>query len=178
MFFADNLHFVDVTKKIIEKFFKKYLVNSKKCSTFAPGEMAEWSNAAVLKTVDLHGSGGSNPSLSAKSGKESITKVVLFSFIAILTEGWGLRGREYKIQKVPRFGCAVRIPPFGKGHRGKRKGKGSRCGAAASIARSIPNTIHGERSSQSHNYTQRVEQQSPIQYTEIAVANPTTMHRV
>ncbi len=27
--------------------------------------MAEWSNAAVLKTVDLHGSGGSNPSLSA-----------------------------------------------------------------------------------------------------------------
>ena len=42
------------------------------------GEMAEWSNAAVLKTVDLHGSGGSNPSLSAKSGKESITKVVLF----------------------------------------------------------------------------------------------------
>ena len=28
--------------------------------------MAEWSNAAVLKTVDLHGSGGSNPSLSAQ----------------------------------------------------------------------------------------------------------------
>ena len=28
--------------------------------------MAERSNAAVLKTVDLHGSGGSNPSLSAK----------------------------------------------------------------------------------------------------------------
>ena len=30
------------------------------------GEMAEWSNAAVLKTVDLNGSGGSNPSLSAE----------------------------------------------------------------------------------------------------------------
>ena len=29
------------------------------------GRMAEWSNAAVLKTVDLHGSGGSNPSPSA-----------------------------------------------------------------------------------------------------------------
>ena len=28
--------------------------------------MAEWSNAAVLKTVDLRGSGGSNPSLSAE----------------------------------------------------------------------------------------------------------------
>ena len=32
----------------------------------AQGKMAEWSIAAVLKTVDLHGSGGSNPSLSAK----------------------------------------------------------------------------------------------------------------
>ncbi len=33
------------------------------------GEMAEWSNAAVLKTVDLNGSGGSNPSLSAEKRK-------------------------------------------------------------------------------------------------------------
>ena len=32
---------------------------------FDPGEMAEWSNAAVLKTVDCYRSGGSNPSLSA-----------------------------------------------------------------------------------------------------------------
>ena len=30
-----------------------------------PGELAEWSKAAVLKTVDPQGSGGSNPSLSA-----------------------------------------------------------------------------------------------------------------
>ena len=29
------------------------------------GEVAEWFNAAVLKTVDSKGSGGSNPSLSA-----------------------------------------------------------------------------------------------------------------
>ena len=29
------------------------------------GEMAEWSNAAVLKTVDCNRSGGSNPSFSA-----------------------------------------------------------------------------------------------------------------
>jgi hypothetical protein len=33
---------------------------------FCSGELAEWSNAVVLKTIDLHGSGGSNPSLSAK----------------------------------------------------------------------------------------------------------------
>ena len=39
------------------------------------GEMAEWSNAAVLKTVDLNGSGGSNPSLSAINvGNQQITK--------------------------------------------------------------------------------------------------------
>ena len=30
-----------------------------------PGEVAEWSIAAVLKTVVLRGTGGSNPSLSA-----------------------------------------------------------------------------------------------------------------
>ena len=29
------------------------------------GEVAEWSIAAVLKTVELRGSGGSNPSFSA-----------------------------------------------------------------------------------------------------------------
>ena len=33
------------------------------CSRY--GEMAEWSNAAVLKTVEGHTSGGSNPSFSA-----------------------------------------------------------------------------------------------------------------
>ena len=33
------------------------------------GEVAEWSNAAVLKTVDRQRSGGSNPSLSASHEK-------------------------------------------------------------------------------------------------------------
>ena len=51
--------------------FWKNFANSKKGSTFAPGKMAEWSNAAVLKTVDLHGSGGSNPSLSATKSSEN-----------------------------------------------------------------------------------------------------------
>jgi hypothetical protein len=31
------------------------------------GEVAEWSIAAVLKTVDLQGSGGSNPPFSAEN---------------------------------------------------------------------------------------------------------------
>ena len=34
---------------------------------FKYGEMAEWSNAPVLKTGVLRGTGGSNPSLSAQS---------------------------------------------------------------------------------------------------------------
>ncbi len=42
------------------------LAEWKNCATFVPGKMAEWSIAAVLKTVELQGSGGSNPSLSAK----------------------------------------------------------------------------------------------------------------
>ena len=41
------------------------LAEWKNRATFVPGKMAEWSIAAVLKTVELRGSGGSNPSLSA-----------------------------------------------------------------------------------------------------------------
>lgn len=36
--------------------------------------MAEWSIAAVLKTVELRGSGGSNPSLSAGKKSQKATK--------------------------------------------------------------------------------------------------------
>ena len=44
------------------------------------GEMAERSNAAVLKTVDCNRSGGSNPSLSAKQhSKPRFIVVFLFS---------------------------------------------------------------------------------------------------
>lgn len=44
------------------------------------GEMAEWSNAAVLKTVDLNGSGGSNPSLSAEKWLTGVCRpLFLFS---------------------------------------------------------------------------------------------------
>ena len=41
--------------------------------------MAEWSNAAVLKTVEGQLSGGSNPSLSAKNQRVS-KKLTLFYF--------------------------------------------------------------------------------------------------
>ncbi len=54
---------------------KKYTYPSfrliKKVSIFAAalGEMAEWSNAVVLKTIEGHTSGGSNPSFSAIKSK-------------------------------------------------------------------------------------------------------------
>ena len=58
------------------------LAESKNSRTFASllktstlekrfGEMAEWSIAAVLKTVVLRGTGGSNPSLSAGTTKNN-----------------------------------------------------------------------------------------------------------
>ena len=47
-------------------------------STFAKGEMAEWSIAAVLKTVELRGSGGSNPSLSANPHEERVRQGSFF----------------------------------------------------------------------------------------------------
>jgi hypothetical protein len=60
---------------------------------FAPriGEMAEWSNAAVLKTVEGHTSGGSNPSLSAIP--KALTRMCEgFLFAAPLS--YGLRRRS------------------------------------------------------------------------------------
>ena len=50
------------------------MAESKIRYTFALGEMAEWSIAAVLKTVELQGSGGSNPSLSAEDGREDVRR--------------------------------------------------------------------------------------------------------
>ena len=57
-----------------------------------PGEMAEWSIAAVLKTVVLRGTGGSNPSLSAASGNSAtrILRVFFFdkrSLVNVFTDG-------------------------------------------------------------------------------------------
>ncbi len=44
------------------------------------GEMAEWSNAVVLKTIVRQRTGGSNPSLSAFA-RRSISCVGLFLYI-------------------------------------------------------------------------------------------------
>ncbi len=49
--------------------------------TFAPsnGEVAEWSNALVLKTSEGHTSGGSNPSFSADYKPYAQRRALLFS---------------------------------------------------------------------------------------------------
>ena len=52
------------------------LDGSENCYNFAPGEMAEWSIAAVLKTVEAHPSGGSNPSLSAKPLNKPVSSYI------------------------------------------------------------------------------------------------------
>ena len=61
--------------------------------------MAEWSIAAVLKTVELRGSGGSNPSLSARpqSKKVSISRYLLFFIPKHKFTCW-LRYRKQKIR--------------------------------------------------------------------------------
>ena len=56
-------------------YFLKYSLMIKKRGYICTrkGEMAEWSNAAVLKTVEGHTSGGSNPSFSAAVSQVLIT---------------------------------------------------------------------------------------------------------
>ena len=46
--------------------------------------MAEWSIAAVLKTVEVRASGGSNPSLSARQKKKEIPNGVSFFVYTVL----------------------------------------------------------------------------------------------
>ena len=48
------------------------------------GEMAEWSNALVLKTSVQQCTGGSNPSLSAKEKSYQMTGLFLFLQILII----------------------------------------------------------------------------------------------
>ena len=64
IFFDESQLFCD--KSHTNVFFWIYLEEIKKSVLLRPlGEMAEWSIAAVLKTVEPWGSWGSNPYLSA-----------------------------------------------------------------------------------------------------------------
>lgn len=48
--------------------------------------MAEWSNAAVLKTVEGHTSGGSNPSFSATKNRNYFIYKFLRFFISVISQ--------------------------------------------------------------------------------------------
>ncbi len=71
--------------------------------TFDIGEMAEWSNAAVLKTVDLHGSGGSNPSLSAVTIENQSIK----RFTPNFTPTKAKVGRKFIVINRPEFNYTI-----------------------------------------------------------------------
>ena len=72
---------------------------------YFPGEMAEWSNAVVLKTIEGHTSGGSNPSLSARRSQE-IPETV-FYFVSMnkktLVLGASPNPNRYSYQAVERL---------------------------------------------------------------------------
>ena len=58
-----NLEGIEIAK--IKNFFSSIQLRESKKLYFCSGDMAEWSIAAVLKTVKPKGFGGSNPSVSA-----------------------------------------------------------------------------------------------------------------
>ena len=62
------------------------------------GEVAEWSNAAVLKTVEGHTSGGSNPSFSAHKFPNILITNMLGFFIFIFVRL--LYGQMLKVKKI------------------------------------------------------------------------------
>ena len=62
---------------MLKQWINGFCKNKKGCIFASTGEMAEWSNAAVLKTVEGHTSGGSNPSFSAK-GNQVLLHLVFF----------------------------------------------------------------------------------------------------
>ena len=100
--------FLALDKKTAKKCTKslKKFAYSRKSRTFAipfkkdnTGELAEWSNAAVLKTVDLHGSGGSNPSLSAKRKEKSRQVCLNAIFCFVLCNAPPQAGRDVGAQR-------------------------------------------------------------------------------
>ena len=73
---------LEIKKKAVplHRFQRKALL--KKIIQECIGEVAEWSIAAVLKTVVLRGTRGSNPCLSAETKTKDFTKAFKKSFKA------------------------------------------------------------------------------------------------
>ena len=67
------------------------------------GEVAEWSIAAVLKTVELRGSGGSNPSLSARPRSKKVSRNRYLLFLYLWRKFTCRRRCENKVGGLPLF---------------------------------------------------------------------------
>ena len=82
---------VDLVAQLVEQMTLNHWVEGSSPSQVTHfGEMAEWSIAAVLKTVELRGSRGSNPCLSATKGCKSsdyeIYTLFLFPIITMMAD--------------------------------------------------------------------------------------------
>ena len=95
--------------------------------------MAEWASAAVLKTVELRGSGGSNPSLSAKLKRSKKMSRIrhLFVFIALHLQTYLQKCSDVKINRLIYQLLAEYL--FCRGPAGEAKGKTSSACATKSI---------------------------------------------
>ena len=98
----------------------KNFAKLKKGRTFVPGKMAEWSIAPVLKTDELRGSGGSNPSLSAKEAKQGDVEEIRHLFFVLVLRHANLfvgRGSEIKVVDLstPCFAYFARSPTASEG---------------------------------------------------------------
>jgi hypothetical protein len=94
---------------------------------FAPGEVAEWSIAAVLKTVEGYTSGGSNPSLSARPNQ--CTRSFAAGFLFEVRERSEPYEREGRVEAAQR--SSVELARSGSGKTKNESGLGPPEGALA-----------------------------------------------
>ena len=98
--------------------------------------MAEWSIAAVLKTVELRGSGGSNPSLSARlrSKKVSRNRYLLFLYLwRKFTCRRRCGNKRCRLAAFAQWAC--------KGPCGKQKGKALSGATIGSVVANSPSPL-------------------------------------
>ena len=123
------------------KFFKKSFKNiwwfNKNAILLSFGEVAEWSIAAVLKTVELRGSGGSNPSLSARlrSKKVSRNRYLLFLYL------WRKFTCRQRCEKQKMGGLLLFAQLACKGPCGEQKGRALSGATIGSVVANSPSPL-------------------------------------
>ena len=108
--------------------------------------MAEWSIAAVLKTVELRGSGGSNPSLSARPRSKKVSRNRYLLFLYLWRKFTCRRRCENKVGGLPLFAqwaC--------KGPCGEQKGKALNGATIGSVVANSPSPLYLQYITYLHN---------------------------